>query len=614
MNISMKTKLACLVLSMALSACGGGGGGSSPVAQTPDPTPTPVPVATNTVNVQGVATASSASFFKTTAKAMKVNTQATLFSVMTVVPDAWNCDSQYTTMWSALPKNVDINGDGTPDYNITDSAGVITFSIDVKGDHSIILNKGTAANLGTLVDKDQDCTGVATLNLDTNNDGVPVTNIDSNGDGIADYSIIDTSAVTVANAAVVLTNKDTGEVVNTTSGSDGKFLLTGIKTGAYHMEIRGHASDGMNIWNVSNNIVISNTSNDLGTFSLNRNPVLRSVTVDGVVSNPTNNYSMQIYPTKILAAGDTVNIQIAYEDPNTLPVVMTGYGDFLGLLDGNNAIPVSNYTLNYVVNANDVIKPKIQFSAELNNNDGITGMDAYRDMFVAVTYATAANVPPPAFNSVAVNGVTYTNPNPLTAFNITTPPVPQNAPVTIVVNYDNSAPNTHFSAQWIDVSTGTITQQESLTGEFIIAPSATQGVYAVAVTLAGSVGSGLGIVDTITIPIDTTEKPAVITDLLVNGLPYKTNPLKVGDTVTMKAVASDPNGLPIQYSFQMLGTSSVVSNAWQSSDTLTYTINKADVTSQFGIRVWIRNNDSRTKEGGTNGDDAMMSFYMVTTE
>ena len=616
--------LSSVLAATLLVACGGGGGSSAPAAA-PAPAPVPVAPAKNTITVKGTATAATSSYVTTPAAPKllaqsffsdRVASAATPPSTSplpsarllaeVVSANAWNCAARYTALFAALPKNVDSNKDGVADTNITDADGVVTFNVDVTGDRSKMINVGNAATIATMLNKDQDCNGVATINLDTNSDGIADTAVDSNGDGKPDYTITSASAVTVAGAQVTMTNTATGEAFTAISGSDGKFEFAGMKTGTYDMDLRAKDAAGKVIWNQTRNKLLT-VDGDMGAFGLSRSPILRSVTVDGAALPLNNNSNSITYSSRKLVAGDVVSIKVTVEDPNGLPITMA---PFYHAAASAAPLTVSGYTISYTVTAADLALNVLQIGADLNNNDNVFGMDAYRDLFVSVTYMmqTDASDVAPNYNGVIVNGTTYVNPSPKNMVQITTSPVAAGEPIAFTINHDHLAGST-VGAQIRISNNGTVSMFEAKTDSFTIPGSATAGVYAVRVAVFIGSATGKGNWNEVLIPVTTTELPAKLTGLLINGKPYTQQVLHVGDVMSAQVQATDPAGLPMMYSFALIGTPSTVDATWTSNNTLTYTIQAQDVTSQFSVRVFLRNNDSRVD---SNTDADAVFTYPVT--
>ncbi len=100
-------------------------------------------------------------------------------------------------------------------------------------------------------------------------------------------------------------------------------------------------------------------------------------------------------------------------------------------------------------------------------------------------------------------------------------------------------------------------------------------------------------------------------DLFANGQITDQTVFTVGDTVTIKINASDPNSLPLEYVFRRFrkNTFDVTLQNWSASDELTYTFVEADAVSGFSIVVGVRNNDGVDWDGFFG--DAQDSFDFI---
>ena len=604
------------VLAFSLTACGGGGGSApAPAASAAGPGPAP---AVATISVRGTATASTSTYFQLPVGSAPANAGTPVgsgtgrsglwsLSTSTAIPAPWDCTDKYAVLFAALPKDVDSNKDGVADTNIT-SAGVVTYNVDVKGDRSQNINIGSAANIATMLNKDAQCLGTPSLNIDRDNNGIADTDVDADGDGKSDYSLVDGSAVTVAGATVVMTNTATGEIFNAVSGRDGKFELAGLKTGRYQMIIRAKDPSGKTIWNHTREQVVT-SSGDIGVFALSRHPILLSVTIDGELRPLGTNVNSITYSDRKLKAGDVVSIKILAEDPNGAAITMQ---PFYHAATGAAPLQVSGHNISYTVSEADLALNILQIGADLNNDDGRFGMDAHRDLFVSVTYKMEAGITdaPPAYHGVVVNGVTYANPSPLSAMSITTAPVDDGAPIDFTVKYDTSN-NAKISTQVVDYSHGVRGSHGFNTASFQIPGSVTKGVYSVEAWVFASSATGKGNYNNVYLPVKTSEKPAKLSGLLVNGKPYRDQLLRIGDVMTAEVQATDPLGLPLQYLFNLVGTKAQIHDGWTPNNTLRYTITDQDTAAEFAVRVFIRNNDSRVRSD-IGADDSATFPVKVT--
>lgn len=445
----------------------------------------------------------------------------------------------------------------------------------------------------------QACPSGPDLNVDTDGDGVPDLNVDVDCDGIPDYTLIDGSKLALLGANVKLTNVRTREVTTFDTRAKGRFVAQ-IKTGIYDIEVTSPAADGAKIWGFAMGRAITSDA-DIGELALSRNPVIYQVAVDGTPSGDIMGPEFISLPSRKLKVGDAVDIHVTMGDPNNRPITARAFSH-LGA--GYTELPVTadstGYTMHYVVAKTDAALSSLEFGIELNNDDGLTGADQYRDALVRVTYKMDGVRATPLLQGVTINGKAYDNATPSAGMYLTADPVLPGTPIAFTTRFDTTVAGGPASVTyWYDGGA----PQQSNDASVVIPGSATNGVYYVKVTpvvyLASNQGAAL--YGTISIPVQTTDKPAQLAGVQVNGASPAGRVFKVGDRLTIKALGSDPQGLPIEYSFSILG-GTTPETPWQSSDTIEHTVTKADVNGAFGVRVWVRNDDGRVLDGGTPFD------------
>jgi hypothetical protein len=86
--------------------------------------------------------------------------------------------------------------------------------------------------------------------------------------------------------------------------------------------------------------------------------------------------------------------------------------------------------------------------------------------------------------------------------------------------------------------------------------------------------------------------------------------LQVGDVVTITAVASDPNNLPLEYQFTAMRGGRML-QSWGSANTYVWNVIVDDVGPNSGVMVGVRNNDGLDWQGAS-GDDYTYMVYNVT--
>jgi hypothetical protein len=110
--------------------------------------------------------------------------------------------------------------------------------------------------------------------------------------------------------------------------------------------------------------------------------------------------------------------------------------------------------------------------------------------------------------------------------------------------------------------------------------------------------------------------PPVPTEVVVkvNGVPTANRSFSPGDSISIEAIASDPNSLPLEYMFQRFRNcsgDSVVQN-WSSSNSLNYTFQAADVTNCTIMFIGVRNNDGIDFDSTAMGDMQMQVQFNVS--
>ena len=364
----------------------------------------------------------------------------------------------------------------------------------------------------------------------------------------------------VANASVTLRDPQgqNGPFTGVT-GQDGTFEINNVPAGEYDVEIRGNVSAKV-AWGLKQGVAVPEQAN-LGNFPLNIHPLLRSVTIrqtgkaDVVVETTSNNLPYQLTEVQ---AGDVLEVVVAAEDPNSLPLSMSA----------NPGVNVNGFTATYTVTAADVADGG-QMILSINNTDGVFGFDGVRDILVRVVMPITGSAT--GLSEVVVNGQSY---EPFRA--VTTAPVP--ADQSFVISAVSSE-NTSFT--WKQGS-AVITQLGS---------SATIPVEAMADVYTVEVGvvSGDKII-TVFVPVGTTDQPATINGVAIEPQKAVYNP---GDVITLTVDATDPNGGVVEYLFDLVGANAQLpASQWQTSNVLTYTVTGNEATS-FTVNVFVRNSDGR---------------------
>lgn len=570
-----------MLIAVILSACGGGGGSTGPAPVDP-------PQVSNVV--KGVVSASKENYFGGSTAQSSSRAFAKSAKKLESSATTWDCTNQYRDKFAGLPKNVQTPS-GT--LNVPNASNVVTFNVDDKGQNKPDLNV-IQPNTQQLKNKDVDCDAVADINLDTNSDGQPDKYVDSNLDDQPDYSVSSDNSLTVINAQVTIKKQDTGETQTAVTDREGTFTFNNVNPGDYHLEVKARAADGSMVWHHSTRQLDPQQSN-MGTFGLNRHPLIKTVVIDGETINDVLTASFTKMSARQLSVGDTINIQVALQDPNDKPVSIKAY------LRGQE-LPAVNGNIQYTVTSNDVQGSSLEFLVEGNNDDNLKGLDAYRDTLTKVVYQVAGASAPPSLAGVLVNGNLFANAHPTTGMTVQTEAMLPGA--SLIVEAQTSD-NVNF--QWFE--NGSLRQAQSKV--VTISSNILEGYYQAKIDLVTYKSPTNGTYSQIVIPVQTSDKPAELNGILVNGTDPSGHVYRVGDSLSVATQTFDPLGRTMQCRFQVIGGSGY-SQDWGSCQMI-YSVQKSDVNANFRIRVWVKNDDGRV-QGPTDDSDAKGEYVLTMSE
>jgi len=200
-----------------------------------------------------------------------------------------------------LEANVDTDGDGTPDQNIT--VDFVLDEITVKDKPQIFYNiKSPDSDLIinqlvdplyeqyediSLINHDVNFDGQPDINLDLDLDNIAETQIDADGDCVFDYSIVDATGASVSGANIELrevSDQDGGggfdtisdDIISVISDSNGDFVFENIVTGkSYILTITKDRGEKI-VWNKLV-VTVPNSATleyDLGAYALTSAPIV----------------------------------------------------------------------------------------------------------------------------------------------------------------------------------------------------------------------------------------------------------------------------------------------------------------------------------------------------
>ena len=200
-----------------------------------------------------------------------------------------------------LEANVDTDGDGAPDQNIT--VDFVLDEITVKDEPQIFYNiKSPDSDLVinqlvdplyeqyediSLINHDVNFDGQPDINLDLDLDNIAETQIDADGDCVFDYSIVDATGASVSGANIELrevSDQDgdggfdtiSDDIISVISDSNGDFVFENIVTGkSYILTITKDRGEKI-VWNKLV-ITVPNSATleyDLGAYALTSAPIV----------------------------------------------------------------------------------------------------------------------------------------------------------------------------------------------------------------------------------------------------------------------------------------------------------------------------------------------------
>jgi hypothetical protein len=119
---------------------------------------------------------------------------------------------------------------------------------------------------------------------------------------------------------------------------------------------------------------------------------------------------------------------------------------------------------------------------------------------------------------------------------------------------------------------------------------------------------------TFTVASDKVPPVADSVKVKVNGVETANRSFAPGDTVTIEALATDPNSRPLEYKFQRFRNCSgdAVIQDWSSSSSVSYTFEADDMTNCTIIFIGVRNDDGHDYDSTSFGDLQMQVGFQVS--
>ncbi len=427
----------------------------------------------------------------------------------------------------------------------------------------------------------------------------------------------DPTYIAIPNADIVLTNGV--QTYTTTSDTNGYFEITGVPLGVYTIKIskiNTTVSPNTKYWYVQE-VNIQNSVN-LANVYIHKNPAVINIYINGTkISSTINEYKTYVNSGQLnVNVGDTLTIKIEGEDPNSSPLeyrFITARNSSLAsvLADWNGSNQIS-----YTFVSEDVVNSFV-INSYVRNGDGVEANGTnLGDTTCSLSFNVSNAAQSPAVSSIEVlqNGVATSNRN----FNVgdtVTVRVNASDPNSLPLQYKFfSVRNSSVAAVLADWN-GT----NEITYTFVSADAVSNfSINAYVKNNDGVEANGTNLGDTSTSVSFTvnngTQSPTISSvEVLQNGVVTSNRNFSVGDTITIRVNATDPQSLPLEYRFISARNSTLaaVLADWNGTNEITYTFVSADVVTSFVINAYVRNNDGVEVNGTNLGDTSSSLSFNV---
>ncbi len=514
------------------------------------------------------------------------------------------CGDTYNSLIAENLYNQDYDQDGVADTNLTDDKGNLYYNIDLNGDKLAELNTLTSRE-GIYLNVDMNCDAAADVNIDNNFDGISDLNIDVDGDMVADrlididgdgkpdFSYTDSDGVSLAGVKVLLQGKY-GEF-ETTTDDNGKFSFERIPTGSYTLKADDVALDGSNIW-TRTIVEIEEFDDSIGAFRMHQDPIITQVNVNNeqTLTGLWQQFSWWSNDIETeYTVGDTVSVEVTVEDPNNRPVT----GKFeVGLRPGSEQVITGSgvYHYQYTITEKDSEEYSISVVAQLSNDDGFFGFDGITDVEAYISFLMADYVESEALEveTVTVGDEVFVN-QPDSTYMQVEVQQPIGIDGSVQIDIEVTGPDeriANFYVIGIKDSFAPVPKGDSFLFEADTAYP--QYIYEI------QYGTYLDYLDereevVIKIPLDTKLKPAIVNNLLINGVVATDVMARVGHTYQLQGLYSDPQNDVVECRFEKAGNHSALDSVisdWGACE-VDYTFKAEDAVDQFNITVFVRNSD-----------------------
>ncbi|MDR8522536.1 carboxypeptidase-like regulatory domain-containing protein [Shewanella fidelis] len=514
------------------------------------------------------------------------------------------CGDTYNSLIAENLYNQDYDQDGVADTNLTDEKGNLYYNIDLNGDKLAELNTLTSRE-GIYLNVDMNCDAAADVNIDNNFDGISDLNIDVDGDMVADrlididgdgkpdFSYTDSDGVSLAGVKVLLQGKY-GEF-ETTTDDNGKFSFERIPTGSYTLKADDVALDGSNIW-TRTIVEIEEFDDSIGAFRMHQDPIITQVNVNNEQTLTGLWQDFTWYSSDIeteYAIGDTVSVEVIVEDPNQRPITAKFSADLeLGTEEIIAADGVFKYQ--HQITEKDAEEYMVSIMAELSNDDGFFGLNGMTDVQLGAQFMMADYVETEELEveSVTVGDEVFDNP-PDSTYMLVEVQQPIAIDGSVQIDIEVTGPDeriANFYVIGIKDSFAPVPKGDSFLFEADTAYP--QYIYEI------QYGTYLDYLDereevVIKIPLDTKLKPAIVNNLLINGVVATDVMARVGHTYQLQGLYSDPQNDVVECRFEKAGNHSALDSVisdWGACE-VDYTFKAEDAVDQFNITVFVRNSD-----------------------
>lgn len=514
------------------------------------------------------------------------------------------CGAAYNSLLNPSLYNQDLDKDGVADTNLTDDAGNLYYNIDLDGDskaelnlltqrEGIYLNVDMSCDAQADINIDKDFDGISDLNIDVDGDMVADRLIDIDGDGEPDFSYTDSDGVSLAGVKVLLQGKY-GEF-ETITDDNGKFSFERIPTGSYTLKADDVALDGSNIW-TRTIVEVEEFDDSIGAFRMHQDPIITQVNVNNEQTLTGLWQEFSWYSSDIeteYAIGDTVWVEVTVEDPNQRPITAKFTADLeLGTEEIIAADGVFKYQ--HQITEKDAEEYMVSIMAELSNDDGFFGLNGMTDVQLGAQFMMADYVETEELEveTVTVGDEVFDNP-PDSTYMLVEVQQPIAIDGSVQIDIEVTGPDeriANFYVIGIKDSFAPVPKGDNFLFEADTAYP--QYIYEI------QYGTYLDYLDeheevVIKIPLDTELKPAVVDNLLVDGVTATDVMARVGGTYLLKALYSDPQNDVVECRFEKAGNHSALDSLvsdWGVCE-VDYTFKAEDAVDQFNFRVLVRNSD-----------------------